>query len=737
MASTRAGAGTPDRVAAGPDPADTLAVAAALRWERADLTAELADHVLGAAAAMGDRDCWLSAAGWAVYARSATGDGREAATTVLAGLRQWGSGALVVPAARRLRVELAVVAIGAGQTDRARALLAPVLGAAVSALLRADAQSAVARCAVQDAPAEVMSELRQARAAWSEVPGPDRHLGMAAIELVAAAAQRLAGRPEAAAAAAMAGLNRLRSGRLGGGTGTPSGYLSAALTTEWISALLDTGRVDEAQGGCEPMFAWLGEPKRPSRQLARLRLTIARAMASEAPPAATASALTKAAQDAAVSDAPDLEAVSRSALGTLLQQLGQPGAAGEAQRLADAARRRDRERDQRFHAQLGFVLATAATPWTAPGSGRTISRSGPNPPALTAPAPAPTAPSPTPPDPTPSAPTPPAPTPPALRLLTRRERPTGIDAIVERSLTRGEDEPPASASPPAGPGSSIGSAFPQSLGPAMLAPPGPPGGLPTGPTEHRRTHDEPSPAYPDVERPAAGAGWGLSPDEPNPGRVDAERPAAVAGRGLVRSAPDPGPPGTGPAAAPGPRLPLTASEPAPEPGAIAAQWPWVDLPADPDPPVPEHTGRGSAAGQLTDARARPDAAPAGCGPGPSTPASNPAGSTNGIGPTDPAGDRETRPAADDRSGDPPPPTRPAGCTAGPSVAVSPDPAGQLRPGVDQGSARPAPAPLEPAGPIRIGSRSGRQDAGTGPARPSGAGRRGPTGSAAGLAVDDR
>jgi len=30
-----------------------------------------------------------------------------------------------VPAAHRLRVELAVVAIGTGQTDRARALLSP------------------------------------------------------------------------------------------------------------------------------------------------------------------------------------------------------------------------------------------------------------------------------------------------------------------------------------------------------------------------------------------------------------------------------------------------------------------------------------------------------------------------------------------------------------------------------------------------------------------------------------
>jgi hypothetical protein len=136
--------------------------------------------VLGTAEAAGDRDHWLRAAGWAVHARTAIGDGRTAASTALEGVRRWGAAALAVPAAYRLRVELALVAIGTGQTDRARALLAPVAVAATSPLVRADARTALARCAMEDAPREVMSELRNAHAAWSEVRGHDANLGLAA-----------------------------------------------------------------------------------------------------------------------------------------------------------------------------------------------------------------------------------------------------------------------------------------------------------------------------------------------------------------------------------------------------------------------------------------------------------------------------------------------------------------------------------------------------------------------------
>ena len=178
MASIPAGAVASERIAAaGPQTPDVLAVAAALRWERPDLTGQLAEHVLATAATAGDRDQWLRAAGWLVHARSATGDGRPTAATALEGIRRWGASALTVPAAHRLRVELALVAVGTGQTDRARALLAPVIVAETTPLLRADARAVVARCAVEDAPRRCTSELRNARAAWSEVSGSGRGPG--------------------------------------------------------------------------------------------------------------------------------------------------------------------------------------------------------------------------------------------------------------------------------------------------------------------------------------------------------------------------------------------------------------------------------------------------------------------------------------------------------------------------------------------------------------------------------
>ncbi len=360
MASMRAGADVPARLAAASESTDVLAVAAELRWERPDLTGELADHVFGAAEAAGDRDRWLHAAGWAVHARSSTGDGRPIATTVLEGLGRWREYALAVPAAHRLRVELALVAIGTQQTDRVRELLVPVLATAASSLLRADARTALAQCAMEDAPGEVLSELRNARAAWSEVAEPHAAFGLASVELVAAAAHRRAGRPDASAAAATAGLSRLRGGPDGASPGTSSGYLTAALTTEWISALLDTGRVDEAQDGCEPLFSGLGAWSRPCRQLARLRLTVARAVAPTVEPRITADALAQAARDAVASDAPDLEATISSALAALWQQLGQPDAATAALQVAELSERRDMDRDRLVRAALAAATVPGA-----------------------------------------------------------------------------------------------------------------------------------------------------------------------------------------------------------------------------------------------------------------------------------------------------------------------------------------------------------------------------------------
>src|SRR4051794_2654678 len=106
----RPGADAPDDGPAG-GTVDPLAAAAGLRWSRPDLTAALADHVLETAAFVDDRDLWLRAAGWALHARSATGDGRDAAADVIDCLPDWGPESLTLAASHRLRVELALVSV--------------------------------------------------------------------------------------------------------------------------------------------------------------------------------------------------------------------------------------------------------------------------------------------------------------------------------------------------------------------------------------------------------------------------------------------------------------------------------------------------------------------------------------------------------------------------------------------------------------------------------------------------
>src|SRR4051794_20813173 len=157
----RPGADAPDDGPAGGTVAP-LAAAAGLRWSRPDLTAALADHVLETAALTDDRDLWLLAAGWAVHARSATGDGRDTAADVIDCLPDWGPESLSLAAAQRLRVELALVSVNAGRTDTATALLDPVTDDEVPAPLRADALAVLARCAVEDDPTQVESVLDRA-----------------------------------------------------------------------------------------------------------------------------------------------------------------------------------------------------------------------------------------------------------------------------------------------------------------------------------------------------------------------------------------------------------------------------------------------------------------------------------------------------------------------------------------------------------------------------------------------
>ncbi|OZM78473.1 hypothetical protein [Pseudonocardia sp. MH-G8] len=356
MGSTRAGG-----VAAGGQAgrgADLVAAAAALRWARPDLTAALADHVLEEAAAAGEQERWLTAAGWSVQARATVGDGRDIACDVLAGLSRWDTSALELPAARRLRVELAMVAAGAGEVEVARQLVAPVVVESSELELRADLLCVHARCAVEDAPETATEVVGAAAAAWAAVEGSSGEIGGASVALIEAVVERRAGRPAAAVERAKDGLARLERGRAG--AGTPSGHLGAALAAEWLSALLDAGRAAEAHDGCGALLPRLSEWSRPTRQLALLRLTVARVLAAQDAAADTAQLLEQAAEDAAGSGVSDLEAVCRTALGALYEKAEQLDSALESLQLAVTAERRDRARGRRF-AQALAELPAAAT----------------------------------------------------------------------------------------------------------------------------------------------------------------------------------------------------------------------------------------------------------------------------------------------------------------------------------------------------------------------------------------
>lgn len=346
-----------------------LATAAALRWARPDLTSALARHVLDVAFASGDRDRWLAGAGWAVHAHAATGDGRGIASDLLAGLPRWGSGTLDVPAAHRLRVDLAVVAVGTGEVPTARLLLAPVLDGDGTPELRADAYCALARCTVEDAAEQVEDAVQQAQDQWARVGGRRGQIGSASVALVEAVGHRRAGRPDEAVDRSAAGLARLE--RCGGSapSGTPSGHVAAALTAEWLTSLLAAGRLEEARQGCIPLLPLLAEPIRPSRQMAGLRLAVAWAVADSAGPDRVAVSLAHAAQDAADSDARDLEAVCLSALSAVHEKEGRSAEALEARQRTIVARRQDGARAARFRAVLAtqrvLAPAMAATADTA------------------------------------------------------------------------------------------------------------------------------------------------------------------------------------------------------------------------------------------------------------------------------------------------------------------------------------------------------------------------------------
>jgi len=337
--------------------ADLLGSAAALRWSRPDLAGALADHALETAASDADDTGWLRAAGWAVHARSATGDGRVVAAEVLDGVARRGAHVLDEPAADRLRVELALLATGAGRLAAARTLLTPVSVADTEPELRADALCALARCAVEDRPVAVAGLLRRVDATWAELGGRRGHLGAAAAFLVAAMAERRAGRPDGAVERAAEGLACLDRAR-GTGSQSPSRHLAAGLAAEWISGLLGAGRATEAREGCAGVGPRLRDKGRPSRQIALLRLTVARAVAAS-DGAAVVGALEQAARDAEVSDAADLRSVCLSTLGAVQEKAGHLDQALESIRLGMDAQRRAQQRAERFRSALDAVVPIA------------------------------------------------------------------------------------------------------------------------------------------------------------------------------------------------------------------------------------------------------------------------------------------------------------------------------------------------------------------------------------------
>ncbi len=335
--------------------AELLASAVALRWSRPDLTAAIAEHVATTWAA--DDRTWVAAVGWLVHGRAAVGDGRECASDNMAELMRRDPALLDDPAADRLRIEVATLAATQREQAVARLLVGP-LGDERPPETRADVLGVLARCAFEDRPAAVGEATRRAASAWGAVRGVDADIAVAALTLLSAASALRAGHPDAAVDAAAEGLARLDDLR----QGASAPPLGAALAAEWITALIEAGRVDDARAGCGAMAErHLGRTARPTRQTALLRLTVARALAASTSTGAF-EALERAATDAAQCDTPDLEGLCFATLGTLREKAGRLDAALESMRRGVAAQRRDRARSERFRAALREL------PLRSPGS---------------------------------------------------------------------------------------------------------------------------------------------------------------------------------------------------------------------------------------------------------------------------------------------------------------------------------------------------------------------------------
>ncbi len=355
--------------------------AAALRWSRPDLTSTLAGLALESAT---DADTWMAAAAWLVHGGVALGDGHEAAGDVLDRLERGGEAAarsVGGPAARRLRVELACLARRTGEPAAARALLALGPGdcppGAVTAdgdpELHADVLTEWARCALAGPPDSAGATgaepdaggsdaadaaLGAAEQAWRTLPCAP---GLASVLLLRAVRSRRTGRPDIAAAQAAEGLALVEAPERPGDLDA-SPHLATALAAEWIAALVDAGRVDEARDLGLATADRLLASARPSRRTAGLRLAVARVAAVTGEPGTVVTALESAARDAAAADVPELESACRSMLGELHEAAGRLDRAIVALRAAMAADRRDRDRSAWVRARLTLWAARSTVP---------------------------------------------------------------------------------------------------------------------------------------------------------------------------------------------------------------------------------------------------------------------------------------------------------------------------------------------------------------------------------------
>lgn len=346
--------------ATGPD--SVLHAAAAARWSRPDLTATLGRYAADLAG--GDDRAWSIGAGWAVHGRAAIGDGRDEAAAVLREIPARRA-ALAGAAGARLRTELAGVARDHGDRSVACRILDELLAdPATPADVRFDAL--VARARVSLAGAEPLEELLELiDVAADEVPGAG---ATATAALLRSAAERAQGRNHTAADLARRSMSLLGWSPDRPTEPTESDHLTAALATQWIGALMDAGAWSSARRAADEIVPRLDVAATPSRQLAQLRLTWARATTR---PATTVAALTRAADDAAASGAPDLEAACRTALAELHESAGRPDEARAESVLQAAAERTDRERAARFRAVASEVAALARQAPTGSASQRT------------------------------------------------------------------------------------------------------------------------------------------------------------------------------------------------------------------------------------------------------------------------------------------------------------------------------------------------------------------------------